>query len=103
MITCPACRADNAQGPNCRRCKADLSMLFSLQHEHESHLAAAVSAIRVGAPDPAIVHLDQAEKIRRNLHIPQLRAVAELLRGRFAVAFGLYLQQNPAFLSSTRE
>ena len=31
MIRCPACKADNAQGPACRRCKADLSLLFALE------------------------------------------------------------------------
>jgi hypothetical protein len=103
MITCPACRAENSQGPNCRRCKAELSMLFTLRQEHEAHLSAAVGALRAGSPAPAIAHLDRAEKIRRDQRIPKLRAAAELLRGRFAVAFGIYLQQHPASLASSRE
>ena len=30
-LRCPVCKAENAQGPNCRRCKADLSLLFALE------------------------------------------------------------------------
>ena len=30
-MQCPVCKADNAQGPLCRRCKADLSLLFRLE------------------------------------------------------------------------
>ena len=31
LIRCPLCKADNLEGPACRRCKADLSMLFRLE------------------------------------------------------------------------
>ena len=31
MIRCPVCKAENSQGPTCRRCKADLSLLFRLE------------------------------------------------------------------------
>ncbi len=32
-LSCPVCKAENAQGPFCRRCKADLSLLFSLRQQ----------------------------------------------------------------------
>ena len=32
-LRCPVCKAENAQGPNCRRCKADLSMMFALEDQ----------------------------------------------------------------------
>src|SRR5262249_17865113 len=30
-MRCPVCKAENAQGPACRRCKADLSLLFAVE------------------------------------------------------------------------
>ena len=40
-MLCPACKADNAQGPACRRCKADLSPLWALEARREALLALA--------------------------------------------------------------
>jgi hypothetical protein len=65
-------------------------MLFALKQEFEAHLAAAASAIQNGQPAPALVHLDAAEKVRFDSRIPRLRALAELLQGRFGVAYGIY-------------
>lgn len=32
-MRCPVCRAENDRGPNCRRCRADLSLLFALEKQ----------------------------------------------------------------------
>ncbi len=40
-MVCPVCKAENAAGPACRRCKADLSLLFQLEEQRERTLAAA--------------------------------------------------------------
>ena len=41
---CPVCKADNSQGPQCRRCKADLSLLFALEEQRRRTLAEALCA-----------------------------------------------------------
>jgi hypothetical protein len=56
MIACPVCRAENAER-TCRRCRADLGMLFDVEAQRQSAEAGA----------------------RR-------RAVAGLLAGEFAIA-----------------
>lgn len=40
-MQCPVCKADNAQGPNCRRCKTDLQLLWSLEAHRQRLLATA--------------------------------------------------------------
>ena len=40
-IPCPCCRASNDTGPACRRCKADLALLFALEANRAEHFAAA--------------------------------------------------------------
>ena len=40
-MRCPVCRAEVEQGPNCRRCRADLAMLFTLEEQRARALAAA--------------------------------------------------------------
>ena len=37
-MKCPVCRAENDQGPQCRRCKADLALLFTLADQRRSAL-----------------------------------------------------------------
>jgi hypothetical protein len=32
-VACPCCRAVNESGPACRRCKADLGLLFALDRQ----------------------------------------------------------------------
>ena len=41
MLRCPVCKADNSAGRACRRCKADLSLLFALEEERSWQIAEA--------------------------------------------------------------
>ena len=40
MIACPVCRAENAER-TCRRCRADLGLLFDLESQRSIELAQA--------------------------------------------------------------
>lgn len=53
-ITCPCCRAANASGPQCRRCKADLGLLFALEEQNEDSKTQAVEALLQGDYENAL-------------------------------------------------
>src|SRR5262249_46077673 len=38
-VSCPCCKASNDVGPNCRRCKADLSLLFAVEARRTTAIA----------------------------------------------------------------
>ena len=91
-LTCPVCRAVNEQGPACRRCKADLSMLFMLEAQRGVQLGVASLTLRAGRLDAAQRMAERAGAIRRGADIYQLLAVAHLLRRDFAAAWKAYRQ-----------
>ena len=45
-MRCPVCKADNAQGLQCRRCKADLALLFQLEEQRARALEQACGSQR---------------------------------------------------------
>lgn len=85
-MRCPVCRADNSEGPNCRRCKADLALLFALEKQREDALGLARHAL---AQDDSATGLRQAataHALRRGPDSWQVLALAHLLRRNFAMA-----------------
>lgn len=86
-LTCPVCRAGNDAGPNCRRCKADLSLLFAVDAEREARLAAAREALAQGQPILASQQVRQAEDLRHGPDAAKLGAVLALLRRDFSEAW----------------
>jgi hypothetical protein len=89
-ITCPACRAVNEQGPGCRRCKADLSMLFAVEAQRSALLATARAALAQNEPASAFSSAKQAGDLRCGADVARLRALAALLRRDFAAAWKEY-------------
>ena len=89
-IACPVCRARVETGPLCRRCKADLSLLFALEARREAALAAARRSLADGRPEEALVLAWGAEQLRRSPDARRLIAVAHLLRRDFAAAWRWY-------------
>jgi hypothetical protein len=85
-LRCPVCRAENDRGPTCRRCRADLGLLFRLESQRRRLLARARSELTRGRPDEALPLLDEADALRRGDDVRRLRAVAHLLRRDFARA-----------------
>jgi hypothetical protein len=86
-MRCPLCRADNDQGPHCRRCRADLSLLFRLDEQRRRSLVRGREELARGRTEAALALLDQAEALRRGDDVLRLRAVAHLLRREFARAW----------------
>ena len=85
-IPCPCCKASNDAGPNCRRCKADLALLFAI----EADRTALMERARVSNPVEALEALDRAERLRQGDDIVRLKAAARLLQRDFAGAFRTY-------------
>ncbi|HKI32427.1 MAG TPA: hypothetical protein VKA46_11205 [Gemmataceae bacterium] len=89
-ITCPVCRARVESGPQCRRCKADLSLLFALEARRDAALAAAHRALAAGQPDKALAAARGAEVLRHGEDAGHLIAAAHLLRREFEAAWYWY-------------
>ena len=89
-IRCPVCKADNATGPDCRRCKADLEMLVALDQQRELLLARSRNAFGAddiaGALDAALA----ADALRRGEDTQRWLAALQLLTKNFGEAWRLY-------------
>jgi hypothetical protein len=83
-LRCPVCRADNSNGPACRRCKADLSLLIAVDERRAYHVALAQIAVRDGQLDAALEELASAEELRAGSDIHRLRSCTYLLAGDHA-------------------
>src|SRR4051794_39015958 len=91
-LRCPVCRAENTAGPNCRRCRADLSLLAAVEDRRAYHLAAAATEILSGYFANALMQLQQAEQLRPGPDIRRIQACAHLLASDFQSA----IAQHPA-------
>ena len=85
-LRCPVCKADNTQGPLCRRCKADLSLLFILEEQRRQALADARRAAAAGDWHSFRRWAERADALRRDDESRRLLAAAHLLHGDFAEA-----------------
>ena len=85
-IACPACRAENTER-TCRRCRADLGLLWDLEAQRERLLADAAEAIRRGDFDHALEFARSVREMRDGADVVRLIACIFLLRGEFAHAF----------------
>lgn len=89
-VPCPCCKAVNASGPACRRCKADLGLLFAVAAEHDALLGEAAAELRAGRATSAAGLADRALELWRTADALKLRAVAALLGRDFPAAAGWY-------------
>jgi hypothetical protein len=87
---CPVCRADNDRGPQCRRCRADLGLLFELERQRRGLLGRARNEVARGRPGEALALADEAEALRVGADVQRLRAVAYLVQRDFANAWRSY-------------
>jgi hypothetical protein len=90
VLRCPVCKAENSTGPACRRCKADLSMLFALEEKRDRLLAEARTAVAVGDGREALSAALAANGLRREKDSLKLVAVAALLCRDFHLAWRTY-------------
>jgi hypothetical protein len=89
-MRCPVCKADNSQGPQCRRCKADLALLFALEDQRRRTLAEARHCLRRGEWQSAGEHAETASWLRDDEESRRLMAAAHLLDRDFAAAWRSY-------------
>src|SRR5689334_21327560 len=92
MIRCPACKADNAQGPTCRRCKADLTLLFALEARRAALLEVARADASAGRWAQAYAAAGEADALRQGEDSARLVAVAALMCGDFHQAWRSYVR-----------
>ena len=65
-MRCPVCRAENNADSTCRRCKADLSLLVTVDRRRAWVLAEATRLCGLGMGDLAAVHAQEAYHRKRN-------------------------------------
>ena len=95
-MRCPVCRAENTSGPQCRRCRADLSLLFALEDQRAHLLAAARAAITRAEGGEAVRLAEAGQQLRDGDDVRQLLAVARLLQRDFAAAWQSLAAPAPA-------
>ncbi len=81
-MRCPVCRAADNQGRQCRRCKADLSLLVQLETARAHHLATAAALMLLG-DTAAAEHAERAYQLRAGADAARLAAAGYLLRRDF--------------------
>jgi hypothetical protein len=89
-MQCPICRAQNDTGPQCRRCRADLSLLFSLDARRRQAITAAYEGLTQGRWAHAWAGANEANGLRRDQDSLRLLAVIHLLRRQFPEAWRAY-------------
>jgi hypothetical protein len=94
-LRCPVCRALVEHGPQCRRCRADLSMLFALEDQRRQMLLAAYRCFARGEWEQVLALAHDADALRRDEETTRLVACACLLRRDFPGAWLAY-QSIPA-------
>ena len=89
-MRCPVCRADNSQPHTCRRCKADLSLLFTLAEQRAQALKAAGDYLRRGDLAHAQAFAAGAHALRQDDDSLQMLSLVHLLRRDFDSAWEYY-------------
>ncbi len=89
-MRCPVCKADNTQGPSCRRCKADLSLLFTLEEQRNAEMDRAEDLLAVREWEGAYESAKRADELRRDEESLRLRAVTALLARDYRTAWECY-------------
>ena len=79
-IPCPCCKAANDAGPACRRCKADLSLLFQLESDRAALMAAG--------------EYEAAHALRYTDDSRRMIAASRLLQRDFAGALAAHLERT---------
>jgi hypothetical protein len=96
-MRCPVCRAEVFEGPLCRRCRADLSLLFRLEEQRQQVLALAYRCAFKGDWRRADALVEGVDAVRSDGESQWLRAVVALGNGDFTRAWGTYsrLKEKP--------
>ena len=95
-LRCPVCKAENSDPPTCRRCKADLSLVFALEADRTATLGRARQALAAGRWHEALRAATRGDGLRHDEESGRLVAVAALLCGDHALAWRRYRRLNPS-------
>jgi hypothetical protein len=93
-LICPVCKAENRSPNSCRRCKADLTLLWDLKIHYDNKLAEALDKLRVGELDEAEETLQQVSRIRATPEVTALFAILRAKQHRFHLVWQLYSGQT---------
>jgi hypothetical protein len=88
-MRCPVCKADTST-PTCRRCKADLSMLFALEDDRAALLGRARHLLASGSAVEAARAARRANGLREDEESLRLLALSSLLLGDHHEAWRAY-------------
>jgi len=89
-MRCPVCKAMVEQGPQCRRCRADLSLLFAVERQAQEAREEAVHLARNGREEEALHLAVRAAALHSTEETQRLLAVLHLRRREFAAAWVAY-------------
>jgi hypothetical protein len=89
-MRCPVCKAENTEVPLCRRCKADLSLLFQLEAQRERCCAQARRCLQQGQWVDVVRFASEADGLRNVNESVRLAALGYLLAGDFEQALRHY-------------
>jgi hypothetical protein len=92
-MRCPVCRAEANEGSQCRRCRADLSLLVALQKQRRHAVTAAYRCLRQGRYQHALTLAEGAEALRSDEDTWQLRVLIYLLKRDFASAWRVFSER----------
>src|SRR5262249_23049551 len=95
-MRCPVCRAELTTGPQCRRCRADLSLLFALEAQRRQTVALASAMAARGHGEEVLALAEQADQLQHGADCQRLRALGYLLQHNFAAAWETYLAATGA-------
>ena len=90
VMRCPVCKAENTQGPTCRRCKADLSLLFQMEEQRARALAESARLLTAGRTEEADALAEAVDWMRSDEDSRRMLALTRLLRQDFAAAWALH-------------
>ncbi|HET6573485.1 MAG TPA: hypothetical protein VFG68_07780 [Fimbriiglobus sp.] len=91
-ILCPCCRASNDTGLACRRCKADLSLLFAVADRRGFLVSEARNLAAQGKYAESLRSLGEAAALRAGDDVRRLSAAVRLLAGQYAAALAAYYE-----------
>lgn len=89
-MRCPVCKATVEQSPQCRRCRADLSMLFAVERQAGAKRDEALRLAAQGRDDEAVRMAQRAAELHRTEETGGLLAALHLRRRDFAAAWAAY-------------
>src|SRR5262245_37368599 len=89
-MRCPVCRAENDQGVQCRRCRADLGILFALEQQRQHAFDSACGCLVKGEIHRASRIADGVRALRADEESRRFVACCSLLLQDFEAAWQKY-------------